>query len=71
MTETVDGHEHNVWKSQAGEALIETYAIAGMGHGVPVKPAAGCGRTGQYAIDKGICSSKRVATFFGLVRPGT
>jgi poly(hydroxyalkanoate) depolymerase family esterase len=70
VTEQVDGHEHKLWKSQAGDALLETYAINGMSHGVPVKPAAGCGRTGQYAIDKGICGSKRVAAFFGLVPPG-
>jgi poly(hydroxyalkanoate) depolymerase family esterase len=71
LTEQVDGHEHKVWKTQAGETVLETYAINGMSHGVPVKPAAGCGRTGQYAIDKGICGSKRLAAYFGLVPSGS
>jgi poly(hydroxyalkanoate) depolymerase family esterase len=67
VTETTDGHQHATWKNEAGVAVIETYAISGMSHGVPVKPSAGCGRTGQYALDKGICGSRRVATFFGLI----
>jgi poly(hydroxyalkanoate) depolymerase family esterase len=66
-TDTVDGHDHAVWKNSAGNVVVETYAIRGMGHGVPVTPGTGCGRTGQYAFDKGICASRRVAAAFGLL----
>jgi poly(3-hydroxybutyrate) depolymerase len=68
-TDTVDGQSHAVWKDPAGIVQVETYEISGMPHGVPVKPSAGCGHTGQYAIDKGICSAQHVAEFFGLVPP--
>src|SRR5262249_8160255 len=66
-TDTVDGSSHGVWKNAAGEVAVETFEVPGIGHGVPVKPSAGCGRTGQYAFDKGICGASRVASFFGLV----
>ena len=69
-TDTVDGHPHAVFKDEAGETLVETFEIRGMGHGVPVKTAGGaCGSTGQYAFDKGICAARHIATFFGLTTP--
>src|SRR4029450_3683520 len=49
ITDTVDGQEHAAWKSTEGDVVVETYAIRGMGHGVPVVPSTGCGKTGQYA----------------------
>jgi poly(hydroxyalkanoate) depolymerase family esterase len=65
-TDTVDGSSHGVWKDDSGAIVIETFEVPGMGHGVPVKPSEGCGHTGQYAFDKGICGARRVAAFFGL-----
>jgi len=65
--DSVDGHSHAVWKDQAGKVLVETYEILRMSHGVPVKPSEGCGHTGQYALDKGICAARYVTEFFGLV----
>jgi poly(hydroxyalkanoate) depolymerase family esterase len=66
-TDTVDGQKHATWANAKGEVLVETYEVAGMGHGLPVKPGAGCGRTGQYALDRGICGSQHVAKYFGLI----
>jgi poly(hydroxyalkanoate) depolymerase family esterase len=66
-TDTVDGHPHSVFKDAGGNVVVETYEVRGMGHGVPVKVAGGgCGSTGQYALDKGICAARHIANFFGL-----
>ena len=65
-TDTVDGQRRSVFQDAEGNVVIETFDIQGMGHGVPVRPNAGCGRTSQYAIDKGICAARHIASFFGL-----
>ncbi|HEX8434861.1 PHB depolymerase family esterase [Archangium sp.] len=73
VTETVAGYPHKVYKDTAGNALVETYAITGMGHGTPIDPAykfpgttAACGTAGAYVLDTDICSTWYVAKFFGL-----
>ncbi|HUH01434.1 MAG TPA: PHB depolymerase family esterase [Kofleriaceae bacterium] len=74
-TEMVAGHEHAVYR--AGErAMVESYAIAGMGHAVAfglADPDHPCGPSGfaQYYEDRGICASFRIAEFFGLTGPST
>lgn len=50
----------------AGRALVETYALPGAGHGMPVAPKEGCGLRAVYALDVGICAATRVARFWGL-----
>ncbi len=67
-TDTVDGQARSVWKDASNVAKVETYVVAGMGHGVPVKPSAQCGTAGSYAIDRGICAPLRIAEFFGLTQ---
>ncbi|MDY7226159.1 PHB depolymerase family esterase [Hyalangium rubrum] len=73
VNETVAGYPHKVYKDTAGKALVETYAITGMGHGTPIDPAfkfpgssVGCGTAGAYVLDTDICSTWHVAKFFGL-----
>jgi len=68
-TDTVDGNPHAVWNDAEGNPVIETYEIRAMGHGVPIAPAQGCGARGQYAIDKGICSARHIARWFGITAP--
>jgi hypothetical protein len=72
-TDTVDGQSHAVYKNASGAVVVETYEIAGMAHAVPVTPSAKCGTASTYAVDKGICAARRLATFFGLTGggPGT
>jgi poly(hydroxyalkanoate) depolymerase family esterase len=65
-TDTVDGQRRSVFNDAAGNTVIETFEIQGMSHGVPVRPNAACGTTGQYSIDKGICAARHIAKFFGL-----
>lgn len=69
VQDTVAGHAHRVYRDAAGRARVETYAIAGMGHGTPVDPGNGetqCGTAGAYVLDADICSSYYIARFWGL-----
>ncbi len=69
-TETaIAGHRRRVWRDQNGSALLESYTIAGMGHGVPITAR---GRpqdiavTSPFHLETGICSTRRIAQFWGL-----
>ncbi len=69
VSDTVAGYPHKVYKDGAGNARVETYSIAGMGHGTPVDPGAGesqCGTAGAYILDVNICSSYYIGHFWGL-----
>jgi poly(hydroxyalkanoate) depolymerase family esterase len=73
ISDTVAGYPHKVYKDAAGNALVETYAITGMGHGTPIDPATkfpnttvACGTAGAYVLDTDICSTWHVAKWFGL-----
>ncbi|HEY0095306.1 MAG TPA: Ig-like domain-containing protein, partial [Archangium sp.] len=73
VNDTVAGYPHKGYKDAAGNVLVETYAITGMGHGTPIDPAtkfpggtAACGTAGAYILDTDICSTWYVAKFFGL-----
>jgi poly(hydroxyalkanoate) depolymerase family esterase len=65
-------HAHLEWTDRKGRALVEYYAIAGMGHGVPIVPATeddpeSCGEFGPFMLDAGISSTYRIAASWGLV----
>ena len=66
--ETVNGHRREIWSDADGRAVIERYDIAGMGHGTPIDPRAdqACGVAGPHMLDAGICSTRRIAAFWGL-----
>jgi poly(hydroxyalkanoate) depolymerase family esterase len=66
-TETVDGAKHEIFTDNSGKALVESYEIPGMAHGVAVAPGQQCGAASTYAFDKGICQALRVGQFFGFI----
>lgn len=68
-SETIDGHVRRVWRDQHGGEAIETYRIAGMGHGTPLKTGGqdGCGVAGPYMLEAGISSTRRLAAGWGLL----
>jgi len=71
---TVQGQRHRVWCGADGEPLVESYTIAGLGHGVPIDPNGpeGCGTEAPFIIDAGISSTVHAARVWGLtdtVRP--
>ncbi|MEV5429599.1 PHB depolymerase family esterase [Streptomyces sp. NPDC052701] len=68
-TDTVGGHPHQVFRNPAGDAVVETYALTGMGHGQPVDPGSGpeqCGTAGAYALDVDLCAAYRLGRAWGL-----
>ncbi|MBI3898255.1 MAG: PHB depolymerase family esterase [Gammaproteobacteria bacterium] len=70
----VKGFPHRVYRDANGNALVETYVIPGMGHGVPIDPgnnADHCGRPAPYMFPVGICASYYIGKFWGLDGAGT
>ncbi len=65
-TSTVSGAARSEWRDAKGAVAVEMYAVPGMGHGVPLDPANGCGTAGAYALDVKLCSTQKIAEFFGL-----
>jgi poly(3-hydroxybutyrate) depolymerase len=70
-TEQVDGQARKVWSDSNGRDVVETYTIAGMGHGTPLKTSGddALGRAGPFMLDVGISSTRHTARFWELTRP--
>jgi poly(hydroxyalkanoate) depolymerase family esterase len=71
-TETIGAATRTAYQ-QGGTIVVELYRIAGMNHGIAIgaDPEGACTATpGAYFLDKGICSTLRAATFFGLISGG-
>jgi poly(hydroxyalkanoate) depolymerase family esterase len=69
VVETVNGYPRRVWRSRAGDALVESYSITGMGHGAPIASGSAsmnCGTAGPFILEAGISSSYRIASFWGI-----
>ena len=69
VREQLGRHRRSAWTDAKGHTLVELYEIAGMGHGVPLRPGKGddeAGEAGAHMLDAGIDSTGRIATFFGL-----
>ena len=65
----VDGYPRQVWVSETGDELIESYTIPHMAHGTPLatgKSDDQCGAPGPFLLEVGISSSYHIARFFGL-----
>ena len=65
----VDGFPRSVWRNQAGQEVIESYAITGMAHGTPLAPGDAEGQAGvagAFLLDVGISSSYHIAKFWGI-----
>ncbi len=67
LVDMVDGHIRQVWKSSDGRDVIEHFSINAMGHGTPIDPRSGYGRSGPYMLDVGISSTLHIARSWGLV----
>lgn len=74
MEMTVDGHRRQVWQGLNGDDLIESFTIAGMGHGVPIEPgdqAHQCGTAAPFFNAVGISSAHHIARFWGITERET
>lgn len=63
---TVNGAEYKGYADSSGTVLVEEYLIPSMGHGVAIDQTRGCGKAAPFILDKGICSSRLIITFWGL-----
>jgi poly(hydroxyalkanoate) depolymerase family esterase len=71
VTDAVKGHARRVWKNSAGRAVVQAYAIGGMGHGVSVDPGNAAdqgGTTGAFAFDKDLWAPYHAAKHWGLIK---
>ena len=68
IVETVGQHRREVWRDPDGREIIERYDIRGMGHGTPIATRGNevCGTVGPHMLDADICSTRRIAAFWGL-----
>ena len=66
-TSTVDGSTFKDYDGPGGAPLVQTVVVPGMGHGTPVVPGDGCGQSGAYFLNSGICAVRRMAEFWGLI----
>lgn len=68
LEETISGATHRSFVDPAsGTSVVETWTIPSMGHGTAVDPANGCGTAGSFILNVGICSTRRAASFWGLI----
>ena len=72
VLETVNGHRREVWRDANGRDLIEKWDVDGMGHGTPLdtRGSEACGKAGPHMLEAGICSTRRIAGFWGLTGAG-
>ncbi|WP_027162005.1 PHB depolymerase family esterase [Mesorhizobium sp. WSM1293] len=69
--EKVDGQTRKVWSDSNGREVVETFTIAGMGHGTPLQTGDGdgLGNAGPFMLDVGISSTRHIARFWELTKP--
>ncbi|GDY29594.1 extracellular catalytic domain type 1 short-chain-length polyhydroxyalkanoate depolymerase [Gandjariella thermophila] len=68
-TDTAAGYPHAVYRDGAGQPVVETYTITGMGHGQPIDPGTGprqCGSPAPYILDVNICAAWYLGHGWGL-----
>jgi poly(hydroxyalkanoate) depolymerase family esterase len=66
VLEEHNGHQRLVWRDANGRPVMESYLIAGLGHGVPITGEHG--KAGPFMLEAGISSTARIAEFWGLTR---
>lgn len=65
-TSTVGRATRREYRDASGRTIVETWTVSGMGHGTPVAPSQGCGQTGGFILDVGVCSTEWAVRFFAL-----
>ncbi|MDP2269980.1 MAG: PHB depolymerase family esterase [Archangium sp.] len=66
VTTTIGIATRREFKNAAGLTLVESWSLAGMGHGTAIDVASGCGTASAFILDVEVCSSRFAAEFFGL-----
>lgn len=60
-------HQLDQYKAD-GSIVVERVIIKNSGHGWPVDPANGCGSSGQFILNKGICGVEVLAKSWNLIK---
>ena len=71
--ELIGSHTRRLWSDANNKALIEAFSITGVAHAVPLGLSAEAdayGAAGPFFLDVGICSTRRIAHFWGLETEG-
>ena len=68
--DNTEGHTRRVWLSPAGQILVKSHTIEGLGHGTPLATGGsdGYGTAGPFLIETGISSSSTIAASWGLTQ---
>lgn len=67
--ETIGDHKRRIWCAADGEPMIESVAVEGMAHGVPLgstMDGQSCGVPGAFFLEAGISSTQYIAQMWGL-----
>ncbi len=70
VTTTIGIATRREFKNSAGVTVVESWSLGGMGHGTAIDVSSGCGTSGAFMFDVGVCSSRFAAEFFGLTSAG-
>lgn len=67
-TSRAGGHTQRLWRGPDGRVRVEHHAIAGMGHGAPLKTTGpdGLGAAGPFLLEVGVSSASEIAQAWGL-----
>lgn len=66
QTSTIGRATRREYRDASGRTVVETFTVSAMGHGTAVAPSQGCGATGGFVLDVGLCSTEWSVKFFGL-----
>ena len=72
QAEAVAGHRRETWSDAHGRPIVERYDISGMGHGTPLdtRDDQACGTAGPHMLEANICSTRQIASSWGLIAEG-
>ncbi len=68
VSQIVVGHRRRVWRDSQGDEVMESFTIAGMGHGTPITTlgADAIGTPMPHMLESGIASTRHIAAFWGI-----
>lgn len=66
--ESIGEHLRRVWRDSDGRAVLEHYAIQGLGHGLPLATAGAeaLGAVRPFMLEAGLSSTRRIAASWGI-----
>ncbi len=72
VSDRIDGHLRRRWNGADGRVAIESWTIAGMGHGTPLatRGTDAAGTSGPFMLEAGISSTRHIARDWQLLAEG-